>query len=939
MNKGSFLRKITASSLLLLVSGFVFFAGCLPELVLTSGGDDKLFDYRQVRLGNGLEVVTLEDFSTPIVAAQVWYHVGSKNEDPERQGFAHMFEHMMFKGTDRVAEKEHFSFIQRAGGTNNAYTSFDQTVYIQTLPANQLDLALWLEAERMTFLSIDQKGFDTERKVVEEELRMGENRPYGTLSKKELAAIFKGHPYQWTPIGKLADLRAASVSELRDFWMRYYVPNNATLVIVGAVKHEAAQALAKKYFGWIPAGPEPARVTIGEPEVSKAQTVVIDDENAPAGMLDMVWKTVPRGDSDEVPLDLLAEILGGGNSSRLYREIVAERQLAVAVSSSQFNLEQAGVFSADAVQQAGVDNGDEILETIKKHIRQIKAEGVTEKELEKARNQMLKSVVTSNLGIESKARILGGAAVIEGDTSRVNASLEEIRAVTLADINRVANKYLKEDKAIVFVIKQNDEGAMAGAKDEEDVAITAKPEETAPKPGRPGVSRPEDFPSEAPFGELKAYKISPEYSKTVLDNKLKVIVVPNHEVPFVSVTLGLLNGAWTDARPGTASMTLQMLTKGTAKHSEGGLAAELEQYAISLSGSAGMDTSEVGANCLVDHIDRTMKLLAEVVLEPSFDDDEFEKLRKQVVTNLAIEEQSPRYIASKEFRKRIYGRHPYARTVSGEVSDVEALKTNHLKLWWSKFARPDQATLILAGDIKKEQAVALAKKYLGGWKIDLIEMGLVLPEFPKATATHIYILDRPGSMQSEIRVGQLGITRHQQPDYFVSRIASNYFGGSFDSWLNDTIRVKKGLTYGARGGYYAQNMGGSFEISTFTKNESTAETVAVIFDEIKRFQSEEPSQERLDDTKSFFAGSFVRGRETPQQVAGDLWLVESQRLGDDYFEKLLSAIAETSAEECVELAKETLDTDAMIVVVVGDASQIKESLEKVAPVTVIAVEE
>ena len=846
-----------------------------------------------------------------------------------------MFEHMMFKGTDRVSEKEHFAFIQRVGGTNNAYTSFDQTVYIQTLPANQLDLALWLEAERMTFLSIDQKGFDTERKVVEEELRMGENRPYGTLSKKELAEMFKVHPYKWTPIGKLAHLRSSSVAELRDFWMRFYVPNNATLVIVGAVKHEDAQALAKKYFGWIPKGPEPARVTAREPQLTEPRTAVIDDENAPAGMLDMVWQTIPRGHPDEVPLDLLAEILGGGNSSRLYREIVADKQLAVASSSSQFNLEHAGVFSADAVQQAGVDNADEILKTIMKHIDRIKADGVTDKELEKARNQMLKSVVTSNLKIESKASILGNAAVIEGDTSQVNASLDEIRKVTLGDIKRVANKYLIEDKAITFIIKQNDKGAMAGAKDAEDVPISATPEEKAPKPGRPGVSRPKDFPEKAPFAKLTEYKIAPEYSRTVLPNRLKVIVVPNHEVPFVSVTLGLLNGAWTDARPGTASMTLQMLTKGTAKHTEGELAAELEQYAISLSGSAGMDTSEVSANCLVDHIDRTMKLLAEVVLQPKFDDSEFEKLRKQVVTSLAIEEQSPRYIAEKEFRKRLYGRHPYARTVSGEVSDVEALKTDHLKLWWSKFARPDQATLILAGDIEEEQALALAKKYLGNWKIGLIEMGLVMPDFPKATDTHIYIVDRPGSMQSEIRVGQLGITRRQQPDYFVSRIASYYFGGSFDSWLNDTIRVKKGLTYGARGGYYAKLLTGSFEISTFTKNESTAETVAVIFDEIRRFQSQEPSQERLDDTKNFFAGSFVRQRETPQQVAGDLWLVESQRLGDDYFEKLLSAIARTTADECKKLAQDTLNPDRMIVVVVGDANQIREGLEKVAPITVI----
>ncbi len=916
------------------------FIGCEGvEKGLFLGGEERagqrLFDYREIELDNGLKVITLEDFSSPIVAAHVWYHVGSRNEDPERQGFAHMFEHMMFKGTDRVAEKDHFAFIQRVGGTNNAYTSFDQTVYTQTLPADQLALALWLEAERMTFLKIDQAGFDTERKVVEEELRMGENRPYGTLFKKEFAEIFKNSPYRWTPIGKLAHLRAASVAELRDFWKRYYVPNNATLIIVGAVKHAEAQALAKQYFGWIPSAPAPARVAIREPKVSRSRTVVIDDENAPAPKVDIAWRTVPRGHPDEAPLDLLSEILGGGDSSRLYREIVAERQLAVSADAITFNLEHDGIFGADAVGQAGKDNADIILETIRKHIKRIQAGGVTAKELEKARNQSLKSVVTSNLSVSSKASILGNAAVIKGDVSRVNRVFDEIRAVTVADIQRVAKKYLTDDGQIVFIIKENAKGALAGEKDKEDAPVTAEPELQAPPPGRTGVTRPKDFPEKAPFADLQEYVVQPQYSRCVLDNGLKVIVVENHEVPFISVSLGLTNGAWTERKPATASMTLQMLTKGTARHTEGELAAELEQYAISLSGSAGMDTSSVDADCLSEHIDRAMRLLGEVVLEPTFDAGEFARLKKQVITGLAIEQQTPRYLADKEFRRRIYGGHPYARTVSGEVADVEALTPGDLKLWWSKFARPDQATLIFAGDIAQDKAISLAKRTLGGWKTDLVETGIVLPDFPPARPTQIYIVDRPGSMQSEIRIGQLGITRRRQPDYFISRIVSLYFGGSFNSRLNRAVRVERGLTYGAGGGYYPMNMAGVFRIGTFTKNESTAETVKVIFEEIKRLRTEPPEADVLADTKSYFAGSFARDRETPQAVAEDLWLVESQRLGADYLERLMAAIAAATAQQSADFARRTLNAEKMVVVVVGDAEKIKADLEAIAPVTVI----
>lgn len=924
---------------LLLLAITAFSAGCeeAQRTVALSNApsEEKLFDYREITLDNGLRVITLEDFSSPIVAVDVWYHVGSKNEDPGRQGFAHMFEHMMFKGTDLVAEKDHFASIQRVGGTNNAYTSFDQTVYTQTLPADQLQVALWLEAERMAFLKINQESFDTERQVVEEELRMGENRPYGTLFKKMFAAVFEGTPYEWTPIGKLADLRASSVPELRDFWTKYYVPNNATLVIVGAVKHEQAQQLARKYFGWIPRDPLYDRVKVDPKPLTSSRELVIDDENAPAGMVDIVWRTVPAGHPDEVPLDLLAEILGGGHSSRLYRDLVADRQIAVETNASTYNLELDGVFDASAVQQPGADNANEIIDSIRKHIRQIQQEGVTDEELEKARNQRLKSVVTSNLNIASKAAILGHAAVIEGDVSQVNRIFDEIRQVTRDDIQRVAAEYLALDKEIVIIVKENAKGALAGEKDKEDAPITAEPETESPPPGRPGVRRPANWPSKPPFAKLREYEISKDYTETRLDNQLKVIVVPNHEVPFVSISLGLTNGAWTDAKPGTASMTLQMLTRGTTEHTEGELAAELDRYAISLSGSAGMDTSTVTANAVTEYAERAMELLAEVVLKPTFDPQEFEKLKKQVLAGLAIEQQSPAYLAEKQLRKQLYGSHPYSRTVTGEVADVEALTTDDLKLWWSKFARPDQATLIFAGDITTEKAVELARRCLGEWRIGLVEMGLVLPDIPRPEPTNITIVDRPGSMQSEICVGQRGITRHDQPEYFTSRIVSLYFGGSFNSWLNRAIRVERGLTYGARGGYVAQNMAGEFKISTFTKTESTAETIRVILDQIKRLRKEPPDTNELEDTRNYFAGSFVRQRETPQAIAEDLWLVESQRLGKDYFEKLMAGIAETTAQQCARFAAATLNPEQLSIVVVGDAEKIKADLEKIAPVTVI----
>ncbi|MBW8017670.1 MAG: insulinase family protein [Planctomycetes bacterium] len=933
--------KLKRFALIALIAASVLFAGAgcrkKPSAVDTDSQKygTKLFDYKQIELENGMKVITLEDFSTPIVAAQVWYHVGSKDEQPDRQGFAHMFEHMMFKGTDRVAPPDHFKFIQSVGGSNNAYTSFDATVYIQTLPANQLELALWLEAERMTFLKIDQKAFDTERNVVEEELRKGENRPYGTLFKKTFAALFTKHPYQWTPIGKMAHLRASSVEELRKFWKKYYVPGNATLVIVGAVKHADAQEMAKKYFSWIPKYDKPGRVTIREPEPKEPRTLVIDDENAPAPLVSLLWTTVPLGHKDEPVLNLLGSILGDGNSSRLYRDLVAENQLAVAADAYAYNMEDEGLFSVDATLPQGSDKAEEIVESMKNHIAKIISDGVTKAELDKVRNKMLKRIVTKNLTIGSKAQLLGNAAVRMGDVSRVNTRLADIIAVTAEDIQRAAVEYLTAKRMLTVFVKENTAGASAASKDVAKEGVTAKPELTAPKPGREGSVRPDDFPKQAPFAKLESYKASAKFTSTELTNGLKVIVVENHEVPFVSIKLGLTGGAWTEAKPGTAAMTLSMLTKGTENYTEGQLAEKLESNAISLRPNAGMDTSVIQSGCLTVKMPLAMELMAEVVLRPVFDETEFAKLRKQVVTGLSIEEKSPRYLAGKELRKRLYGKHPYARTVEGEIKDVMALTVDDLKQWWSRWSLPDMATLIFAGDITTDEAVIIAKKTFGKWKAESERDPIVIRAIDKIGKTKIYIVDTPGSEQSEIRVGTSGIVRADQPDYFTSRVVGNYFGGSFNSRLNETIRVKKGLTYGARGGWRAQKMAGSFTVSTFTKNASTAETVKAIFDEIKRLQNEPPAEKILTDTKNYFAGSFVRTRETPQSVAEDLWLIESQNLKPDYLDRLLESIANTTANQCTDLAKRTIDPDKMVVVVVGDAKKIKRDLIRIAPVEVI----
>lgn len=895
------------------------------------------FDYRCIKLANGLDVITLEDFSCPVVAVQLWYHVGSKDEQADRQGFAHMFEHMMFRGTDKLGPTDHFALVHSVGGKTNGYTGFDRTVYLETLPANQVELGLWLESERMNFLKIDQEAFDTERKVVEEERRLGLNQPYGTVLEKLLAEIYKKHPYRWPPIGKIPDLRAASVGELRAFWERYYVPSNATLIIVGAMKHKEAQRFAREYFGWVPTYAKPPRVTVREPEPESARAVTLKEDNAPAPGTGVVYRTVPISNKDSVAVDILAEILGSGKSSRLYRELVAEKQLAVEAEATTWSLEQDGLFGAGAIMTPTGGDANGILEIIEGHIDRLRTEPVGDRELMKAKNQMLRGLVTQNLQIESKARMLGSAAVDYGDVSQVNRWMDDIRKVTAADIIRVAKEYLSPERALKVKIERNVPaavGSAAGAKSEEDGPITAEVEKIAPKPGRGGLVRPGYYPKQPPVGKLSASKLTPRYSSRKLANGLKVIAVANHEVPFVTVQLGLLNGAWTEERAGAASMTMKMLTKGTSKHTEGELADELETYAISLSGEGEMDTCTVNMGCLTEHIGRAMQLLGEVVLSPTLPQDEFEKLRKQVLTSLAVSTAEAEYAADREFRRRMYDGHPYSRTATGEIEDVNILAMEDCKRWWSSFSRPDEAVLIFAGDIEAEKAFELAQETFGGWKAAEAGSYVKLPELTKIGQTQIYLVDRPGSIQSQIRVGQRGITRHDE-GYFVSRVVSSYFGWAFDSRLNESIRVAKGLTYGVWGSYTAMRFAGEFEVSTFSKTESTTEAVKAVLDEIERLKAKGPSDKELESSQAYILGSFVRERETPQQIAQDLWLIESQQLGEDFLERLLAAVAHTREGDCERLVKQTIEPDKLIVVVVGEAEKLKDNLEKIAPVTVV----
>jgi zinc protease len=918
--------------LILLFAAIVLLPG-----ILAASGSGKLFDYQKTVLDNGLTIISLEDFSCPIVAVQVWYSVGSKNEDPNRQGFAHMFEHMMFRGTDKLGPEEHFSIIRSVGGSCNGYTSFDRTVYLETLPAEQIDVALWLEAERMTFLKITQDYFFTERKVVEEELRQRLNKPYGTISEKVFDAVFAGTPYRWMPIGQISHLRAASTNELRNFWQKYYGPENATLIIVGAVKHQQAQELAKKYFGWIEGKAKPQQIQVKQHYPDKPMDVIIKGELAPAPIVGVRWLTVPACSDDTTALDLLSVIIGSGNSSRIYSELVDTKRLAVSADSETYSLQQSGLFAIDAVLPQTGGEPNTVMKLIEECVAKVRAEGVTEQELEKAKNLMLRSLVTQNLEIENKAEALGAAAIDMGDVNFVNTSIDDIKKVTTEKIKEVANKYLTPEKVFRVYVPQNIDGPVFSKNSgQETSSVSEANEANEPKPGRGKSVRPQDYPQSVPFAKSNIKGLKPETYTQKLANGLTVMVVPNKEVPFITVQLGIKYGGWTDEIPGTCSMAMSLLEKGTKNYSAAQLAEKLESQAISLSAGGDMDNSSVAVSCVSDRIANALELMAEVVMNPTFPSVEFDKEKEKLLTNLAVKQQTPEYIADENFRKKLYGSHPYSRTATGEVEDINKLSADMCKKWWSTYSQPNGAVIIFAGDIEKDKAVELAEKNFGQWHNAIepnVQKNFALPD--NNQPTRIYLVNYPGSQQSQIRIGQTGITRKVQPEYFTSRIVSDYFGFGFNSRLNKSIRVEKGLTYGVWGGYIANDMAGEFKISTFSKTASAADAVQGILDEINKLKTVPPEANELLQSKSYIAGSFVINRETPQQIAKDLWLIKSQNLNDDYLDKLLASVQETKIEDCQRLVEKTLTSDKLIIVVVGDANAMKPQLEKIAPVKIV----
>ncbi len=900
------------------------------------------FPYESHTLPNGLRLITLADHDAPLAAVQLWFHTGSRHEDPRRRGFAHMFEHMMFRGTERLGPKDHFQLIQRTGGECNAYTSFDQTVYVEEVPANQLELVFWLESERMAFLRIDTDGFRTERDVVAEEYRVHAEAPYGTIAERLLPRLFPGHPYQWTPIGSMEELGRATVEELQQFWERHYVPANATLVVTGDIDPARVRALAERYFGWIPAGtPPPPPPRIDPPK--GPLRFRIKEPNGPAPVVALAWRTVPSGHADALPLEWIASILGGGESSRLYRALVVDERRAMVSLASSIHLELDGLLVAAAVLRPFQRGRRRALTAVRAEVERLLRDGPSAQELEKARNNALRDAVLRRIGASNQAQVLGEAALIDGNLGAVNEEWERIRALGREELIAVARRNLVPGNEVAVEIRPSPIRFFWHRLTRGHWRRRAFPPAHAHAASEPAshamrrraLARPTGLPERPPVAAPLAPRRLPALEEARLSNGLRVAVIPRASYPYVAFHLGVRRGAASDPErtPGCASMALAMLTSGTVKRDYRVLTTEIDHHAITIETDCGMDACSISAGTVSDGAERALTLLAELVRSPVFPQERLETLREQAHTAKSVAEKSPAWVADRELRRRLYGAHPYARSPEAELAELPGLEAPALRGWWQGHVEPANAILYVAGDLGTARAVALAERSFGDWSGGAGERAPAYPPAPVGDALRIYLVDRAGD-QAQVRAAHVGIP-WRDARITPAFVLSHVFGGSFQSRLNAALRVEKGLTYGVRGGFHPQVEAGEFAMSTFTRVPRAADTVAALIAETRRLGSEPPTAEEVAAACSYLSGSYWLERETPDALIADHWLIEYAGLPRDHFARYLRDLAAMKPEDLPPVIADLVHPDRLAIVVLGPARRLRAPLESIAPVTVV----
>jgi zinc protease len=889
--------------------------------------------YTMRTLPNGLRVFAMPDPTTASVAVEVIYDVGAKNDPAGRSGFAHMFEHLMFKSTRDMVPEQLDRLTEDVGGNNNASTHDDFTEYHETVPANHLEPILWAEAERMGSLVVEPTVFASERNVVEEELRQGEARPYGKLFQTYLPAIsYSVHPYARSPIGSIADLDAATIDDIRAFHAVYYRPDNAVMVVAGNFKPADLDRWIDKYFTSLPT-PKRAipRVTTVEPPRTVATHRTVYAPNTPLPAVAISWAIPPSRSPDDAALSVLDAVLSAGESSRLYESLVYRDQLASSAGANLDDRQDTGVFAVYAIMAGGksVADGEAAL---RREVARLRDAPPTTAELDVAKNQLLTAAIKGRETALGRANVLAEAVIVDGDPASADRSVAALAAVTAADVQRVARKYLG-DAASASIRYLPAESAKGATGDVIAVATTVHPAALTIPTGVAIVvpATAADRIAPPPPAAPVAVPV-PVVAERTLPNGLRIAVATRRNVPLIAAVLVTGGGAASDpaGRGGTAELAATLLTKGTATRSATQIAHEIEGLGGSIGAGAAWDGTSLSMTVKTDRIGAAMAIFADVALHPKFAPDEIERARTQAIDEAGIALTSPPSLARMVATKAVFGDTTYGHVAGGTIKSLKAITRADLTGIYAG-GQPREATLIMTGDIDIDAATALAAKWFGGWKNPPVMQAigpLPPPGLPQPMGVpRTIVVDLPGAAQASVIVARPGIAR-ADPAYYPAIVANAALGGGFSSRLNIEIRVKRGLAYGASSGIDARRGVGSLTASTATKNASAPEVAGLIAAELKKMGTEPVPLPELRIQQAVLNGGFGRSVETVAGLAGRLAGLAIDAVPLAELANYSGSVNAVTPGTITATAASLFDPAKASTIIVGDAKQFLPALDK-----------
>ena len=862
--------------------------------------------YDKFTLPNGLDVILHEDHALPMTAVNVWYHVGSKDEQAGKTGFAHLFEHVMFEGS-KHHDRSYFEPLQKVGANLNGSTTSDRTNYWETVPSNYLELALWLESDRMGYLldALDQKRFDVQRDVVKNERRQSyENRPYGMAHLLLQSAVFPSpHPYSWPVIGSMEDLDAASLDDVRDFFRKYYAPSNASLAIAGDFDPDDARRLVERYFGGLPPGPPISRIGRMDSDLPGAVSLDMRDR-VQLARLYLVWPTGPIFGPDEAAVTMLAGVLGDGRSSRLYDSLVYRKQIARDVGVYNHAQEIAGEFHLQVTLNEG-HSPEQAEEALRAHVERIIQEPPTEEELQRAKNR-IRSAHVRQLerlgGFGGRADQLNYYNTLAGDPGAINTDLDRYDAVTPEQVRRAAEATLNGAHVRLVVTPERSLRAS-----EESLDRTAMPSAAAPARFTPPTPR-----------------------SLCLSNGIPVRFVRKPGVPMVAVRAVVRAGAIMDPpdSPGLSNFAASMLPEGTANRTSQQIAAQMEFLGAHLGVDVAREHAVVSTASLTSHWEEALDILADSLRNAAFPEFDLKRMRERHLTDLRRVADNPAGIAARASRGLVYGpRSAYGHPVSGTEDVIRGASRDDLMAHYAALYSPANTTLIAVGDLDESDALEKLEEAFGDWQGDGASSAPRDEADPPAPAEIvIHIADKPGAPQSVIRAGHLVIPR-RHPDYLALNVLNYLFGGQFSARLNTNLRQDKGYSYGYTSSiswFAGPSMlmaGGGVQTAV------TADAVSETIKEFREIRSNRPATaeelaDALDGIRRGLPGQF----ETVSQTAMQLTRMVVHDLPDDYFDTYLDALDALTLDDIRRVAVDHLDDARLVVLVVGDRETVEPGL-------------